>query len=516
MCLSGVCYDNGFKAAGTACGDPSSGQCDDADTCDGAGMCLANHVADGTNCGDAGTECVNQDTCIVGACQDHGFKLAGTACGNSGVSECDSADSCDGAGACLLNYAAAGSTPCGDAEGPCTYQDYCNANGQCQDYGYKPVSTACGDPTDDQCNNPDHCSGLDGSCVNEVEPDTTTCGDAESECTYQDYCDGAGSCWDNGFQIEGTPCGDPSSGECDAADTCNGAGNCQSNHVADGANCGDAETQCTNQDTCLTGACTDHGFKSSSTPCSDGDACTQTDRCSGASDACIGSNPVVCVSSDQCHVAGMCDTGTGACSNPAKADGTFCSDSNACTQTDSCQSGVCTGSNPLVCVASDQCHVVGVCDSGTGACSNPAKPNGTSCNDGNTCTANDTCLGGACAEWEYPWTGFFQPVDNIPANNKVKAGSAIPIKFSLGCNQGLSIMAPGYPRSASYACSTIAPTDVVEETVTAGGSSLTYDASANQYIYVWKTDKAWASQCRVLEVKLADGTSHYAYFTFAK
>jgi hypothetical protein len=56
----------------------------------------------------------------------------------------------------------------------------------------------------------------------------------------------------------------------------------------------------------------------------------------------------------------------------------------------------------------------------------------------------------------------------------------------------------------------------VEETVTAGGSSLTYDASANQYIYVWKTDKAWASQCRVLEVKLADGTSHYAYFTFSK
>ncbi len=116
----------------------------------------------------------------------------------------------------------------------------------------------------------------------------------------------------------------------------------------------------------------------------------------------------------------------------------------------------------------------------------------------------------------FPWTGFFQPVDNPKVCNRAKAGSAIPVKFSLGCNQGLLIFATDYPKSSPITCNTTRPADDIESTVTAGGSSLSYDPVANQYIYVWKTDKAWSSQCRVLNVKLADGTSHYAYFTFFK
>jgi hypothetical protein len=33
--------------------------------------------------------------------------------------------------------------------------------------------------------------------------------------------------------------------------------------------------------------------------------------------------------------------------------------------------GACTGGNPVVCTASDVCHVAGSCDSTTGLCSNP-------------------------------------------------------------------------------------------------------------------------------------------------
>ena len=32
-------------------------------------------------------------------------------------------------------------------------------------------------------------------------------------------------------------------------------------------------------------------------------------------------------------------------------------DGNVCTQTDTCQGGICVGSNPVVCTASDQCHL---------------------------------------------------------------------------------------------------------------------------------------------------------------
>jgi hypothetical protein len=52
--------------------------------------------------------------------------------------------------------------------------------------------------------------------------------------------------------------------------------------------------------------------------------------------------------------------------------------------------------------------------------------------------------------------------------------------------------------------------------VTAGGSSLSYDPTLDQYNYVWKTDRAWAGSCRQLVVKLVDGTFHRANFKFTK
>ena len=130
------------------------------------------------------------------------------------------------------------------------------------------------------------------------------------------------------------------------------------------------------------------------TGCNDANACTQTDTCQAGT--CSGGNPVVCTALDQCHVAGTCDTQTGTCSNPSKPNGTSCNDANACTQTDTCQAGTCSGGNPVICSASDQCHVAGTCNPGTGTCSNPSAPDGTGCSDNNACTQTDTCHTGVC------------------------------------------------------------------------------------------------------------------------
>jgi len=116
----------------------------------------------------------------------------------------------------------------------------------------------------------------------------------------------------------------------------------------------------------------------------------------------------------------------------------------------------------------------------------------------------------------FDFRGFFRPVDSPPMLNVVKAGSAIPVKFSLSGNQGLDIFAGGYPVSYGVDCDTSAPLDTVEQTVTAGGSSLSYDAGVDQYVYVWKSDKAWAGTCRRLDVTLVDGTRHIAHFKFVK
>ena len=119
----------------------------------------------------------------------------------------------------------------------------------------------------------------------------------------------------------------------------------------------------------------------------------------------------------------------------------------------------------------------------------------------------------------YRWTGFFQPIDNNGVYNKVKLGSAVPVKFSLGGDQGLNIFAAGYPMvSKPIACGSNPAMDQVEEYATVTNSGLKYDAVANQYIYNWKTTEAnpKAGECRQLIVKLADGTEHRANFNFFK
>jgi len=122
----------------------------------------------------------------------------------------------------------------------------------------------------------------------------------------------------------------------------------------------------------------------------------------------------------------------------------------------------------------------------------------------------------ACPIAPYAFDGFRQPVDNLPTVNVAKAGSAIPVKFSLGGDKGLDIFASGLPSSGSFTCANGAPTDAIEEVVAASNSGLAYDAASDQYTYVWKTDKAWVNTCRQLTVRLADGTDHKALFQFFK
>ncbi len=128
--------------------------------------------------------------------------------------------------------------------------------------------------------------------------------------------------------------------------------------------------------------------------CAGSNACFQSYTCQ--SGTCTGSNPITCAALDQCHVAGSCDPSTGVCSNPAALDNTPCNDGNACHLDDTCQSGVCLPGSTIQCAASDQCHVQGTCDPATGTCSNPLAFDGTACNDGNSCDINDTCLAGVC------------------------------------------------------------------------------------------------------------------------
>ena len=130
--------------------------------------------------------------------------------------------------------------------------------------------------------------------------------------------------------------------------------------------------------------------------CSDADACTEADACDGAG-ACVPGAPVVCTAASQCHEVGACDALTGVCSDPPKPAGAACGDGDACTQEDACDgAGGCVPGDPVVCTALDQCHTAGTCDPETGVCSEPTRPDGTLCDDGEVCTIADACADGVC------------------------------------------------------------------------------------------------------------------------
>jgi hypothetical protein len=141
-------------------------------------------------------------------------------------------------------------------------------------------------------------------------------------------------------------------------------------------------------------------------------------------------------------------------------------------------------------------------------------------------TSNDETTSTVCGETSsfspflvaqelYAFTGFFRPIENLPAMNRVRAGRAVPIKFSLGGDQGSSILAGGAPAVWPIACGSLDHVNGVDEAVNAGHSSLSYDPGADQYTYVWKTSSDWAnSGCRQLVLKLDDGSEHRVNFQF--
>jgi hypothetical protein len=109
--------------------------------------------------------------------------------------------------------------------------------------------------------------------------------------------------------------------------------------------------------------------------------------------------------------------------------------------------------------------------------------------------------------------GFRAPVDNLPVVNIVEAGSAVPVKFGLGGDFGLSIFATGSPASQGVECESGTPFDAIEETVSPGGATLTYDPDTEHYTYVWKTSRLWTG-CRRLTLAFIDGSSATAMFRF--
>jgi cysteine-rich repeat protein len=332
-CCSSACR---LDPAGAACTSDGNGCTDDV--CNGQGVCQ--HPDNTAPCDD-GLFCTADDTCQAGACQPGAPRDCSAAAEPCVDGVCDEQnDRC--------GTPKADGTACNDGN-PCTHSDGCQA-GVCAG-----ATIACA--AQDQCHEAGVCDPATGLCSNPTKSDGSPCNDGNL-CTPSDACV-AGTC------TAGAPL------TCGAQDQCHAAGVCNP----------------------ATGLCSNPA-KPDGSACNDGSLCTRSDTCLAG--ACMGGAAVTCGAQDQCHAAGVCNPATGLCSNPAKPDGTRCDDGNACTRGDACAAGACRGADAVVCRAQDPCHDAGICDPATGLCSNPAKPDGTACDDGEVCTVADACSGGTC------------------------------------------------------------------------------------------------------------------------
>ncbi len=135
---------------------------------------------------------------------------------------------------------------------------------------------------------------------------------------------------------------------------------------------------------CLSDGSCGSAIASDGQKCSDGNACTANDSCQTGT--CIGA-AINCDDANLCTID-SCKATSGCIHQFQIAP---CEDGDGCTLKDQCVSGVCTAGAPVVCTTTDPCQQAGSCEPATGACSVGALPNGTSCG------ANQVCMVGVCS-----------------------------------------------------------------------------------------------------------------------
>lgn len=423
-CKVGVCDEATIRcvaesrADGTHCGSGADNACTAPDTC-GDGVCRANHTSAGAPCGDQGVVCHFDDMCDgKGHCEDSGFVVQNTPCGDASDSECDDPDSCDEFGRCVARHAST-DTPCGDQDVPCHFDDTCDGQGLCGDAGLWTIALCpmgayggacrCGTPGVEaplgECHPvPDLCD-VSGQCVSGNALDNLPCGDQGVLCRYDDLGCENGRCKDGGMWIPGScpmgessgmcRCGGPGEPAIDGVchlqlDLCDGD-TCVSGDAPDATPCGSqTQTECSGANGCLDGIC-DASDYLDSTPCGDptNTVCNPVDTCDGSGGcvARLADAGTVCEETPGvCFLAPACD-GSGSCLPADFAPvGTACGDP---TDTECNPEDTCDGSGSCDVQVTDQGVACG--DPADGECTDP-----DSCNGAGSCDPHDASMGAAC------------------------------------------------------------------------------------------------------------------------
>jgi hypothetical protein len=111
--------------------------------------------------------------------------------------------------------------------------------------------------------------------------------------------------------------------------------------------------------------------------------------------------------------------------------------------------------------------------------------------------------------------GFFKPLKNPPLFNRVRAGAAVPVRFTVDGYRGTTVLKYGSPTSSPMSCQAVRSENIVDETEPANRAGLHLDGARSKFKYIWKTSPSWAGTCRKLVLTLVDGSSYEALFRFS-
>jgi hypothetical protein len=389
VCSDGNVCTTGDVCSGGSC-QPGGGtlSCDDAnacttDACNPAVGCTHGNAANGTACND-GSLCTTTDRCANGAClgnpvtcTDDGNACTTAACNPAlGCQQLNNTDACDDGNLCTLGDTCGGGScqpggpkNCGDGN-VCTTDQCTPATGACF---YTRNNLPCNDGN--ACTNGDLCAG--GSCQPGTNP--LPCSDGNA-CTT-DACNPATGCVFPAV-ANGTTCSDGSL--CTTGDSCTN-GSCGGAPVV----CPDDTNDCTSASCHPTLGC---GQTNNTLPCDDANPCSLGDVCSGG--ICRSGAPRDCSDGNVC-TTDLCNERDGSCGHVDNDEA--CSDGDPCSQNDRCSNGSCQPAGPpLDCdIGNNPCQI-GSCDEVLGCVFTNAPP-GTVCNDANACTTGDSCTNGLCS-----------------------------------------------------------------------------------------------------------------------
>lgn len=309
---------------------------------------------------------------------------------------------------------------------PClTNLALCNDGNLCTDDACDEI-TGCQNtyntaPCDDGllCTEKDHCS--ENACVG----DPVNCDDGSNctvdlcqpgvGCTYTWICEckNASEC-DDGNPCTYDYCQDGFCLYTHNLSACNDNNACTSNDLCSNGKCVGADFDYNDGNLCTDDSCDPAvgvTYIPNNAPCDDGNACTINDACQNsqcAAGPALNCNDDNACTSDFCnpttgcaHEAIVCDDNnvctddscepTNGCKYTNNASD--CDDNSVCTLIDKCESGVCVGSAPLDCDDGNEC-TLDICNKTLGC--QHSKLSSTPCDNGDACTASDTCQNGTC------------------------------------------------------------------------------------------------------------------------